>query len=285
VSRRTPNVRTTGGPLDGRTVLLTRRSAESTALTTALTSHGAHVDCLPTTRCQPTSADSPELAPLDEPELYNYVAFTSRPAASLFVELLQARLGPHRTPQALAAWRRRHIAAVGAGTRSALEDAGLPVRTLATPEEVSRVGGANALADQLLRETSLGRGDRVILPQSRIARPELRHRLQATGAVVDRVPLYDTVPEDVASATAFVSTAAHGKLPDVVIFLSPSAVHGFLQITAPHGETALVSERLRVVSIGATTSTALEEHGIPITAQATRPEPAALAQAVVRALE
>lgn len=270
--------------LGGRTILLTRTRGDSAQLKQALEASGAAVECLPTTRREPTPAESLELAPLCEPERYTHVAFTSRTAVTLFVELIRTRVDSQRAGEVLAAWRLRHVAAVGPGTRDALENAGIPVHTVAPAEDVSRVGGAKALAAALLRETQLAAGDRVALPQSRIARSDLRSRLQAAGAVVDRIPLYDTVPEDARLAAGFVGDAAQGRFPDAIVFLSPSALMGFLKMTGKPGRNALTDGTLRAVSIGATTTQALKDHGIAVAAQAKRPEAEAITTAVLTAL-
>lgn len=272
-----------GEELAGRSVLLTRSVAESAALAEALRARGAAVEVLPTTRQEPTPSEAVELTPLDEPERYTHVVFTSRVAVRYFLELIERRLGPLAT-QALAAWKRRHVAAVGRATADVLRAAGLDVQTLAPPAEVSRVGGARALAEEMLTGAVLRPGDRVALPQSRRAPAEFRRWLRPSGAVVDRIPLYDTVSEEAAGAAGFLQALERGQTPQAVVFYSPSAVRGFLDMTGAAGADVLRDDAVGVVSIGATTSRALGELGFEVAAQSAQPSVEALRAAVAEAL-
>src|SRR4051812_32678809 len=80
---------------------------------------------------------------------------------------------------------------------------------------------ARALASAL----PVGLGDRVLMPASMIARPELNRYLTAKGATVDQVAAYQTT-----SATARLDVPALiEQAVDAVAFASPSAVCAFTE--------------------------------------------------------
>jgi uroporphyrinogen III methyltransferase/synthase len=259
-------------PLADRSVVVTRSEGDAAELSAALEKLGASVLLVPTTRHLRVPGDSPALGGLREPARFTHVVFTSQVAVRFFLELLAAQRLP------VAAWKRARIAAIGARTAQALADAGL------APDIIAAGRNAKALALELLERERLGPEHRVLLPQSAIARPELEELLAAAGVHVEAVAIYDTVAEESLKAEPFLRALKAGDLPDAITFLSPSAFHSFLEMTEEPGRAALRQAKLKIVSIGPTTSAAIREAGFAVAAEARSPDAEGLAGAVVEAL-
>jgi len=262
----------TMNPLSGRVVVITRRAAAAARLRSALVDLGATVKVVPTTQ-QIRVRDTAAIDRAIRAETgYTHIAFTSPLAVRFFLEITAA-LGAATAP-----WRAARIAAVGPGTMSTLEEAGLK------PAITSSSGGGEALARILLEDEKLGSGHRVLLPQSRIARPELRSRLEEAGVEVEAIAVYDTVPVKQATIKPFLQWLAEGHTPAGITFASPSALDAFLELTGKRGRELLANPSVGVVSIGATTSQAIGKEGLRVAAEAMEPTTEGLVEATVRAL-
>ena len=79
------------------------------------------------------------------------------------------------------------VAAVGPKTASALEERGV------TCDVVADDFVAEGLLDTLEKRAVAPAGTRVIIPSARLARAVLPDALRANGAIVDVLPVYDTV--------------------------------------------------------------------------------------------
>jgi uroporphyrinogen-III synthase len=192
------------------------------------------------------------------------VAFVARAdAARAWI----AVTSPHAVP-ALERWRKDiplaglHLAAVGAGTATALQAAGF------RPEVVGDAGGA-ALARRML-DAGLRRGDPVVHPCGEESRHELADVLATAGVRVLAVAVYRMVPDPVGER------AAQGAFAAVVVG-SPRLAHRASELfRAP---------RPPAIAIGRTTAAALRDLGWTPAAVAATPTPqdvaAALRAAVV----
>ena len=223
-------------PLQGRRILVTRRSEQAGSLVEALSALGAAVVEVPLIAQAPPE-DMPALdAALARLGGYDWLAFTSANGvaavadrlaglgASLPAQVRMASVGPTTTGE---------IAARFAGRRAELE-----------PESAYR---AENLVDAF-RAYDL-RGRRVLLPVSDRARDTLAQGLRAQGATVDVVIAYRTIAA--AGAAASIGQALDRGI-DLVTLASPSAVEAFV---------AAAGDRSRGVALGAIG---------PVTAQAAR---------------
>ena len=108
------------------------------------------------------------------------------------------------------------VACVGPKTAQAARDLlGLRI------DLVPQAHHARALASEL----PVGLGDRILMPASVIARPELSHCLSAKGASVDQIAAYRTT----SMATRLDALALIEQVVDAVAFASPSAVCAFAE--------------------------------------------------------
>jgi uroporphyrinogen III methyltransferase/synthase len=268
-------------PLSDRIVVVTRRVEEATPLSDLLRNLGAEVLVVPAIRHQATGAETAEVAAVFTPEHFTHAAFTSRVAVRFFLALLEQRSQAEKDAL-LRRWRARRFAAVGRRTARALEDGGLASESevLVPPDGE----GAAALGRALLSAGALTPESRILVPGSRLARPELGEILREGGVAVELAPLYDTLPERREKAGPFLQLLEHGRLPDAITFFSPSAVRGFLEITAGAGGRALRDPALRIISVGPTTSQEVVAQGLRVAGEAHSPSPAAVVEAVRAAL-
>jgi uroporphyrinogen III methyltransferase/synthase len=257
--------------LKDRTVVITRSEENADELARALEALGAFVLSVPAIRN--VEVDNGEVLKkvLREKSSYSHLVFASPQAVRFFFDASCRRGVP------ISAWRAVRIAGVGPRTSAALEEAGLK------PHLVARGKGGTELARELLEKERLGPGSRVLLPQSAIARPELRDLLEAAGIAVDAVTIYDTVPERPEKLEPFFSAIDAGRAPDAILFTSPSTLKSFLVLSGERGAAAL-RQGIQIVSIGATTSSAIRGEGLSVAAEAKSPSVEGLVEAVVLAV-
>ena len=202
-------------PLTGLRIVNTRASRQASSLTRLLEAEGAEVLHYPTVEIKPC-ADSGKLdAALKELAAgrFDWLVITSANTVYTLADRLRtlgiqhARIAQHSTM----------VAAVGSATASAVrEELNLSVDLL--PDAY--------VAESLAASLRVGRGSRVLLPQSALARPLLVNTLRRVGA-------------EVAAVTAYRTVVGHGgdDLPrhfrqgnvDAVVFTSASTVHNFVE--------------------------------------------------------
>lgn len=166
-------------PLFGAKVLLTRQGTQAATMAETLRDYGAECVMLPAidTRPLPTAALTEKLGRIND---YRWLVFTSRNGVAAFFEALFAFGLDARALHHL------QIAVIGESTAEALRAYGLLADVL--PQSFVAESLAEAMARHDLR------GAKVLLPRAKIAREYLPHTLEALGAQVDVVPVYETVP-------------------------------------------------------------------------------------------
>ena len=216
-------------PLHGRKVTVTRARAQSSPLAARLRELGATVVEAPAIRTRSLSAELPDLGGFD------LLCVTSPNGAH---ELLRRLRESGRDVRALAGC---HVAAIGPGTAAALVDGGLVADTV--PERPVAEGLVEALAGRAFR--------RALVARAREGRDVLPEALRDRGTEVEVLALYETVADELDSATLEQAAGA-----DYVTFTSASTVRYFL---AAAGPGALRGPR--IASIGPATSAELRAHG------------------------
>lgn len=145
----------------------------------------------------------PEPQPLE----YDWLLFTSVNGVSFFFD---------EGSRAVDVWDQLKVGAVGSATVNALQARGLQVD--AVPEEF--------VGEKLVETLGDVAGQRILLPRARRGRPEIADALQARGAIVDDLPLYDTITNE-PSSVEWADLAAGW---DIVTFTSPSSVRNFVKL-------------------------------------------------------
>jgi uroporphyrinogen-III synthase len=222
--------------------VVTRSAAQARDFCERLAAFGAEAIAFPVIRV--VALPAPELdRAVDRIGDFDWLVLTSVNA----VEHLCARLAERR-PEALS--ELPPIAAVGGATARALMHRGL------TPAFVPSEFRAAALVEELEGVE----GSLVLVPRSRIGRPEIVEGLRRRGAKVVDVAIYDVV-RAVPEAGALSSLAAGF---DAITFTSPSSVRNFLGIVEAVGLDPELLERATVACIGPVTAEEARARGLRV---------------------
>ncbi len=246
----------TGGPLEGRRVVVTRATSQVSTLAQQLGDLGATVVELPVIAIEEPADGGAALARAVEQlhsGVYEWVVCTSSNAA---LRLLVA-LAEHPVPEAVR-W-----AAVGPGTAAVLADAGF------SPQLVP----ARSVSDELAVAFPVGSG-RVLFPRAETVRGALVQGLRAKGWEVDEVVAYRTVP---GRPDPVQLAAAHGA--EAIVFASSSAVQRTVELLGSESVPKIV------VSIGPITSGTAQALGLEVAIEAEEATVKGLALAAAEALD
>jgi uroporphyrinogen-III synthase len=230
----------TGGPLAGRTVLVTRPADQSAALVKLLDQIGARSILAPAVEIVParSAALTSALRELAGGE-FAWITLTSRAT----VEMLRERLSSPRDVRA-------RVAAIGAGTADAYR------RWTRRPPDLIPATFTTA---GLARGFPRGSG-RVLCARADIAPPGLEDALAAKGWSPTRVDAYRTrMPR---SLPADARAALRAGEVDAVTFTSASTVRGFV------GAVGVVRGHPKVVCIGPVTAKEARAYGLVVHAVA-----------------
>ena len=228
-------------PLAGRTIVVTRATAQSSSLVEALRAHGAEVVPVPVIAvADPADGGEALSAAVADLDRYDWVVVTSANGAERAVAAAAAAGTDLSTVR---------LAAIGPGSRDALAAHGLDVDVV--PDRFVAEGLLDAFAGQV------DGGRRVLLAQAEGARPVLREGLAAAGWDVDAVVAYRTVHPPLAP-----DLVARAAAADAVTFTSASTVRGFV---AAAGLDAIPPV---VATIGPITSAEAARLGVTVTVEA-----------------
>jgi uroporphyrinogen III methyltransferase/synthase len=284
-------------PLVGTSVVVTRPAEQAEALARPLENLGADVLLVPTIRIVPVPLGDEIRTAVTRLAEYQLVVFTS---VNGVVEFLGRMAECGVAPEALAG---ATVAAIGPRTAAALAARGVAVGLvpeeyvaeglLAALEAAGQGSPAGALGG---RPTSHVRGApaRVLLPRAREAREVLPDTLRERGAIVDVLPVYDTVPvEGLALPLDRIAAA------DYLTFTAASTAEHFVELArralcdespagagGDEGEGAggPLAKRLagaRIVSIGPATSEAVRAVGLTVALEAADHDVHGLVSAIV----
>ncbi|NLE22044.1 MAG: uroporphyrinogen-III synthase [Actinobacteria bacterium] len=258
--------RPAGRPLAGRTVVVTRPREQAASLAEPLEALGAEVLLVPTIRIVPRPLDDEVAGVLRELSAYQLVVFTSTNAVRVFAGYLARGTEGGVMPAGPV------VAAVGPATAAALERHGLGCHLV--PDEYV----AEGLADALAGTDAAAAGARVLIPCARDAREVLPDTLRARGAVVDVLPIYETLAAD-----ALAVPADRIENADYITFTSASTVRRLAGLLEAAGAGPPLPERLagaRLCSIGPITSQALRDLGLTAAVEAREYTAAGLVAAI-----
>ncbi len=257
----------TAGPLEGRSVIVTRRHDQAASLAEPLEALGAEVVAFPVIDIVPPENWTPADEAARRIEDYDWVVFTSANAVAEFLNRASAVTGDEPVHVLAKPW----VAAVGKSTARTLEAIGVQVDLV--PEDARAEGLATAFD-----EMGAGPGWKVLIPRAEEAREVLPDALRASGAEVDVVVVYRTVPAE--PDPAVVERLRAGGV-DAVTFTSGSTVRHFVERLADAGlDPSGQMEHLVVASIGPVTTRALEKRGFHADVEAAEATMGSLAAAL-----
>lgn len=257
---------TATGPLAGRRILVTRARHQAGRLSSELMKLGAEAIEVPAIEILPPASFEPFDTALGKLSRYQWLIVTSANAVRSIQDRMAA-LG-----LAASSFSHLKIAAIGATTARALEDAGLFASVI--PKEYVAESLLDALDGRVEHQ-------RVLIARAAIARDVVPEVLARRGAELDVVEVYQTViPQGSVEkiAALFAETC-----PDAATFTSSSTVSNFFQLMRAAGDLER-PEALLAVSIGPVTSQTLRDYRWEPAAEADPHDISGLAGATVRAL-
>lgn len=245
---------TSGAPLRGRSVIVTRTSEQSGELTAPLVALGAEVVACPVIEI----VDPPDFGPIDQAlghvSDYDWIVFTSANAVRRFFVRLDSSGG---SPASLVD---PLIAAVGDSTARVLRTFGVEA-DFVPPMDFR----AEAISEEFVSR-GVGPGWRILIPRALEAREVLPDTLRSLGAVVDVAPVYRTVQAK--PCEEVVDRLRAGGF-DAITFTSPSTVRNFLSMLRSVGlDPADVMSGMTAASIGPVTTRALSDAGFGASVEA-----------------
>jgi uroporphyrinogen III methyltransferase/synthase len=230
----------------GQRIVVTRARSQAAPLVEGLAALGTDVIELPMIRTQAPTDRAPLIDAITELNSYQWLVFTSANGVDWFFEHFFKAFDDLRD---LGGAR---IAAVGPATADRLRALHLKVDVM--PERHTGADVAQAIKDF----ESIENLNMCLLRAAR-ATPELPGELEAAGAIVDDIAVYETVAETedrLGMANAFKESGA-----DWLTFTSPSTVEHFDQ-RFDLKELRRRFPEMRVASIGPETTRALEALGV-----------------------
>ena len=240
--------------LSGVRVLVTRPRDQAADLVDRLAALGADPIEAPMIRILPPEDDGPLRRAAEEPDVFDWIVFTSANAVDAFMAAL---LDGDRDMRAL---KGPSLCSVGASTADHLAKYGIKVDLV--PQEFKAEAVVAALAERVQLD-----GARVLIPRSDIGREVVAEQLRAAGSVVTEVVAYRTVLDDTQreSDPDIYRMLLEGRI-DVVTFTSPSAVRNFAKIYGAEQTVDLLKDTI-VAAIGPVTSEAAAQLGLKVTVQ------------------
>ena len=253
-------------PLSGKRVLVTRSREQASVLAELLREQGAEPVEAPVLEIVPPESFDEMDRAIGQLENYDWVVFTSANGVKLFVDRLMS------TGHDVRAFGSARLAAIGPATAQELRDRFLNVDFV--PSEYVAEDVAAGLV-------GLGvSGKRVLLPRADLARDVLKVEMEKSGAMVDAVVCYRTVParEDL---SRLASELAQGRI-DVVTLASSSTARN---LVSGLGEGALqLLSRPIIACIGPITAATAGELGLRVDVVAPEHTMPGLVEAIVKAI-
>jgi hydroxymethylbilane synthase len=248
-------------PLRGKRIVITRAAAQAASFADALAALGATPILVPTIRIEPL----PDLTALDtalrQLDQYDWLIVTSANGVEILADRLTAlRIAP-------AAWATTKVAAIGSATADALRAHGIIADFV--PEQY--------VADAIVAGLADVAGQRILLPQAEIARETLATQLAARGAVVDAIPIYQTLTADLDG----VALTALGEGVDVITFTSSSTVQNLVAAVGAATAATPTFAQSAIACIGPVTAATARELGLQVAIEAEEQTVPGLVTAIV----
>jgi len=249
-------------PLFGRKIVVTRTRQQAGGLLAALRELGADAYELPTIRIEPCTGKNEQIAlaeALVDVRSYDWIIFTSPNGVEAF---FKAFFTAYEDARDLGGAR---IAVIGNGTAKKVREYHFAVDLI--PKEF--------VAESLLEEFKELEIEnlRILLPRAAGAREMLALELENLGAIVDDVPVYQTVHETEDVSGGIKRFREEGG--DLITFTSASTAKHFMALDLP------LPEGLKTASIGPVTSSEMHELGLSVDLEAPQHDIPGLVEAIL----
>ncbi len=256
-------------PLAGRRIVVTRPREQAAEWRAALEAQGAEVIELPLIQVTKHYEKQTLLDVFTEIAQYEWVVFTSANGARFFFEEF---IKGFEDIRALGLVR---IAVVGEATADVVRSYHLRI------DLQPKKANADELAQALIERESIDSA-KVLVVTGNLNRDTLFEKLHEARAIVDRLPIYKTEETDLAKDP--VAADFRDKGADAILFASPSAVQSFFD-QAPALMLAAKARRPLSGSIGATTTAAMKQLGLPVDFEASEANIVSLVAALLPKLK
>ncbi len=256
-------------PLAGRRIVVTRPREQAAEWRAALEAQGAEVMELPLIQVTKHYEKQTLLDVFTEIAQYEWVGFTSANGARFFFEEF---IKGFEDIRALGLVR---IAVVGEATADVVRSYHLRI------DLQPKKANADELAQALIERESIDSA-KVLVVTGNLNRDTLFEKLHEARAIVDRLPIYKTEETDLAKDP--VAADFRDKGADAILFASPSAVQSFFD-QAPALKLAAKARRPLSGSIGATTTAAMKQLGLPVDFEASEANIVSLVAALLPKLK
>lgn len=238
------------GPLDGRTVVITRARTQADKFAEELKNYGAHVVICPTIEI----AELESYERLDEAinDLYGYdwLIFTSANGVDHFLQRLRI------SGTDVAQLDEVRVCAIGEATAERLTAEKIHVDLV---PDVFKAEGVFSALEQFVGGREGLRGLNFLIPRATVARDYLPKALGEAGARVDVVPAYRTVLPDRKDFGRLTAMLAGGV--DCIAFTSSSTIRNFAQLFDTTDLGRILSGVV-VACIGDITAQTAREYGL-----------------------
>ena len=251
-------------PLSGRRIVLTRPRGQTGDWRARLEALGANVLEMPLIKVTKDYDKHTLVEVFAELAQYEWIIFTSANGVRFFFEEFFRAYDDIRSLGLV------QIAVVGEATADIVREYHLRVEL--QPKKAS----AEELARLLMERESLDSA-KVLVVTGNLNRDTLVDKLNDARAIVDRLPLYKTEETDLASDPVAGDFRQNGA--DAILFASPSAAQSFFDQAATLKLNGKAKKPL-AGSIGATTTAAMKQLGLPVDFEAA----AATLESLVEAL-
>jgi uroporphyrinogen-III synthase len=231
-------------PLFGQRILVTRTISQAPVMSRVLRELGAEAIELPAIDIIPDPYPERTQQAADELQAYDWVIFTSTNGVDVFLEKLRQ-----------SGYDARHfgsakIAAIGNATAERLR------RSFVEPDLVPDEFVAEAVLEGM-RASNLD-GARVLIPRAEVARSLLPDGLRESGAEVDVVPVYRTIPGT--PDPRVIDRIESGEI-DTITFTSSSTVTNLIGMF--DGDVSRLGSA-QIACIGPITAATARDHGLVV---------------------
>jgi uroporphyrinogen III methyltransferase/synthase len=237
--------------LTGLRILVTRPEGNTEALAESLRAFGAEAIELPTIRFAPPenySLVDEALKRLSSHE-YQWCIFTSVNGVQFFWN----RLSDLNYTNEI--WQDVKLAAIGPVTSEAICSKGLDVHVV--PEVF--------VAEEIAKGLGDVHGQRILLPRADIAREALPKILRESGASVDEVAVYQTLPvQSEKDRLVSIKKMLEKNEIDVITFTSSSTVNSFINLMTSAGLNKSQIQSAKIACIGPIAEETARELGLQV---------------------
>lgn len=227
--------------LQGKIIISTRPKGKSDSIQQAIEARGGTLLELPMIEIEKAVPSEEMITAIENRDDFDWIIFTSPNGIHNFFSHLKNITGDYDIAP------RVRIAAIGEKTAEILNEYSIHADYINT--------GNTGKEFAMEMHAILNIGERVLLPTGNLAKDTFKEILEGK-AEFTRIDVYNTNKPESFDKT--VMDCIYKNRYDLIIFTSPSGVDNFIDFA----KDRITPETLKVVSIGYTTTKAIESHGI-----------------------